>query len=236
MSSLSKSQQAYRWIRQRIDDGRFVPGYRLVLGAIAKELDVSVVPVREAIVALEPSLLRLAMVDPRFLSDERHPGRRLIEGVAQRSFKYNDEFSDEFNTFFQPVAESFNALNGVSVENPQPFDEALTQLETQWSGEDQQQENQRDEVLRTLRVAEERQAQADQIAYDLSLRSDLDQAPAVVLPTDVGANRSASSSDEDTPGTDAAPAVEMRRLPSDSTSSASIASAVVVRATSLPSK
>jgi hypothetical protein len=139
------------------------------------------VPVREAIVALEPSLLRLAMVDPRFLSDERHPGRRLIEGVAQRSFKYNDEFSDEFNTFFQPVAESFNALNGVSVENPQPFDEALTQLETQWAGEDQQQENQRDEVLRTLRVAEERQAQADQIAYDLSLRSDLDQAPAVVL-------------------------------------------------------
>ena len=43
MTSLSKSQQAYRWIRERIDDGRFVPGYRLVLGAIAKELDVSVV-------------------------------------------------------------------------------------------------------------------------------------------------------------------------------------------------
>lgn len=53
MTSLSKSQQAYRWIRQRIDDGRFVPGYRLVLGAIAKELDVSVVPVREAIRLLE---------------------------------------------------------------------------------------------------------------------------------------------------------------------------------------
>lgn len=53
MTSLSKSQQAYRWIRERIDDGRFVPGYRLVLGTIAKELDVSVVPVREAIRLLE---------------------------------------------------------------------------------------------------------------------------------------------------------------------------------------
>lgn len=53
MTALSKSQQAYRWIRDRIDDGRFVPGYRLVLGAIAKELDVSVVPVREAIRLLE---------------------------------------------------------------------------------------------------------------------------------------------------------------------------------------
>ena len=49
----SKSQQAYRFIRERIDDGRYVPGYRLVLGQIAKELDVSVVPVREAIRRLE---------------------------------------------------------------------------------------------------------------------------------------------------------------------------------------
>ena len=32
------------------------------------------VPVREAIVALEPSLLRLPMVDPRFFSNEGHPG------------------------------------------------------------------------------------------------------------------------------------------------------------------
>jgi DNA-binding GntR family transcriptional regulator len=49
----SKSQQAYRFIRDRIDDGRYVPGYRLVLGQIARELDVSVVPVREAIRRLE---------------------------------------------------------------------------------------------------------------------------------------------------------------------------------------
>ncbi len=53
MSALSKSQLAYRYVRERIDDGRFVPGYRLVLGAIAKELGVSVVPVREAIRLLE---------------------------------------------------------------------------------------------------------------------------------------------------------------------------------------
>ncbi len=52
-STESKSQQAYRFIRTRIDDGRYVPGYRLVLGAIARELDVSVVPVREAIRLLE---------------------------------------------------------------------------------------------------------------------------------------------------------------------------------------
>jgi DNA-binding GntR family transcriptional regulator len=53
MNAESKSQLAYRFIRERIDDGRYVPGYRLVLGQIAGELDVSVVPVREAIRRLE---------------------------------------------------------------------------------------------------------------------------------------------------------------------------------------
>lgn len=53
MSSESKSERAYRLIRERIDSGRYVPGFRLVLAAIASELGMSVVPVREAIRRLE---------------------------------------------------------------------------------------------------------------------------------------------------------------------------------------
>jgi len=49
----SKSQLAYDFVRARIDDGRYVSGYRLVLGQIAGELEISVVPVREAIRRLE---------------------------------------------------------------------------------------------------------------------------------------------------------------------------------------
>lgn len=49
----SKSQQAYQWIKDGLNEGRFTPGYRLVLGEIANELGVSVVPVREAIRLLE---------------------------------------------------------------------------------------------------------------------------------------------------------------------------------------
>jgi DNA-binding GntR family transcriptional regulator len=52
-SAPSKSQRAYAWIKRNIADGTYVSGYRLVLGTIAKELDVSVVPVREAIRLLE---------------------------------------------------------------------------------------------------------------------------------------------------------------------------------------
>lgn len=51
--SLSKSQLAYTWIKERISHQDFTPGYRLVLGSIAAELDMSVVPVREAIRQLE---------------------------------------------------------------------------------------------------------------------------------------------------------------------------------------
>lgn len=125
-------------------------------------------PVREAIVALEPSLLRLAMVDPRFFSDEGHPGRRLMERVAQRSFKYNDEFSTEFLAFFEPVTRAFNELNGLPIEDAQPFGLALATLASGWDEQDRHEADDRNQVLHTLRFAEERQTQADQIAFDLS--------------------------------------------------------------------
>lgn len=57
MSSESKSEQAYRLVRSRIDSGQYVPGYRLVLAPIAAELGMSVVPVREAIRRLEAEQL-----------------------------------------------------------------------------------------------------------------------------------------------------------------------------------
>ncbi|EJL80514.1 hypothetical protein PMI15_03829 [Polaromonas sp. CF318] len=139
------------------------------------------VPVREAIVALEPSLLRLAMVDPRFFSDEGHAGRRVMERVAQRSFKYNDEFSPEFLAFFEPVTRAFNELNSLTIEDAQPFGMALATLEYGWDEQDQLEAENRNNVLQALRFAEERQTQADQIAFELSTRSDLDKVPGLVL-------------------------------------------------------
>ncbi len=68
----SKSQLAYAWLRERISRREYGPGYRLVLGGIADELGMSVVPVREAIRRLEAEGLvtfephvgaRVALVD-----------------------------------------------------------------------------------------------------------------------------------------------------------------------------
>lgn len=53
MSQNSKSQRAYDLIRGRIAAGEFGPGHRLVLAQVALALDMSVVPVREAVRRLE---------------------------------------------------------------------------------------------------------------------------------------------------------------------------------------
>lgn len=89
-AGLSKSQQAYRWIKERIVSQEYAPGYRLVLPAIAGHTGMSVVPVREAIRQLEAEGLvtfernvgaHVAMVDD---SQYRHSMQTLgiVEGAA----------------------------------------------------------------------------------------------------------------------------------------------------------
>ena len=125
----SKSQLAYDYIKSRIEDSSFTPGYRLVLGAIAAELDVSVVPVREAIRLLEAEGLvqfernvgaQVAMVDPREYEVTMQT-LSLVEGWATaasapfmgpddvaRARAINDALSESLH-HFDPVA--FTALN-----------------------------------------------------------------------------------------------------------------------------
>lgn len=57
MAAESKSERAYRVLRDRINSGQYVPGFRLVLAVIAADLEMSVVPVREAIRRLEAEQL-----------------------------------------------------------------------------------------------------------------------------------------------------------------------------------
>lgn len=52
-AKLSKSEQAYLWLREKIRTRDYEPGHRLVLSTIAQDLGVSVVPIREAIRQLE---------------------------------------------------------------------------------------------------------------------------------------------------------------------------------------
>ncbi|MBA2965659.1 MULTISPECIES: DUF1631 family protein [Ramlibacter] len=138
-------------------------------------------PVREAIVALEPALARLALHSPQFFGDAAHPARRLLERVAERSFRFNDEFAEPFQQFFGPVRDGFNALIRLEpLQDPQPFAAALATLEDGWSRQDRDDEAARQRMLEAVRQAEVRQQEAERIAWDLSQRSDLAGAPALV--------------------------------------------------------
>lgn len=137
-------------------------------------------PVREAIVALEPALLRLALVAPRFFTEAEHAGRRLVERVAERSFKYNDEFAADFQAFFAEVRACFQALNDSPVEDDAPFAGALRQLEGRWATQDELEAPGRQVAVDAMYFAEAREAEAGRIAWTLSQRSDLEDVPAVV--------------------------------------------------------
>ncbi|GAA3589156.1 GntR family transcriptional regulator [Klugiella xanthotipulae] len=52
-TTLSKAQRAYQHLREEIASGGYAPGHRLVLDQLARTLDMSPVPVREALRMLE---------------------------------------------------------------------------------------------------------------------------------------------------------------------------------------
>lgn len=137
-------------------------------------------PVREAFVAMEPALLRMAMEDPRFFGDDHHPARRLIESVAQRSFRYNDEYGEDFEQFMAPVRQAVRELNALPEAQPRDFATRLQAIEQDWQQQDEVEQDAQQHGLRSMQFAQERQALADKIAWEFSLRSDLDGVPAVV--------------------------------------------------------
>lgn len=78
---LSKAQHAYEWIKVQILEQTYTPGHRLVLANIAQALDMSVVPVREAIRRLEAEGL---------VTFERNVGAR-VSMVDGEQYRYSME-------------------------------------------------------------------------------------------------------------------------------------------------
>ena len=146
-SAASKSQQAYDWLKDRIADREYAPGYRLVLAAIATELDMSVVPVREAIRRLEAEGLvtfernvgaHVAMIDD---SQYRHSmetlavlegaatalaARRLTEADLRRARQINRRLVQTLDRFepraFTALNQEFHAILFGPCPNPRLLD------------------------------------------------------------------------------------------------------------------
>jgi DNA-binding GntR family transcriptional regulator len=76
-ATTSRVDLAYATIRQRIVDGSYGPGYRLVLDELAREIGSSTVPVREAIRRLEAE---------GYVEFQRHVGAR-VASFNEHEFK-----------------------------------------------------------------------------------------------------------------------------------------------------
>ena len=70
----SKQERVYEVLRRRILDGTYPPGYRLVIDTIGQELEVSPMPVREAIRRLEAE---------HWVVYQRHAGARVAPRDAE---------------------------------------------------------------------------------------------------------------------------------------------------------
>lgn len=83
-ASSSKAERAYQLIKERIEDGSYGPGVRLILDQLARELSVSAVPVREAIRRLEAEgyVVFTRNLGARVASIDRDQYRHTIQALA----------------------------------------------------------------------------------------------------------------------------------------------------------
>jgi hypothetical protein len=137
-------------------------------------------PVRQAVRDLEPALLRLALGDPRFFSDRRHPARRLLEQMTQRSLAWHAIDAPGFVAFLEPLQQAVDVLVSTRVEGADPFEFALKSLEEAWGDLEQRDRHHREKAVRALLQAEQRNLLAAKVAKELRERADVAAAPREV--------------------------------------------------------
>jgi len=152
----------------------------LMVENIAK--DARLLPqVQQAVRDLQPALLRLARDDPRFFSDRKHPARRFLEQMTQRSLAWDSPDSPGFVAFLEPLQQAIEALLSTQIEGAEPFDFALKSLEEAWGDQQQRDRRHRERAVRALLQAEQRNLLAERIAKELRARPDLAGVPREIV-------------------------------------------------------
>ncbi|NPC55370.1 DUF1631 family protein [Caenimonas soli] len=137
-------------------------------------------PVQQTVRDLEPALLRLALGDPRFFSDRKHPARRLLEQMTQRSLAWQSVDAPGFAGFIEPLQQAVEVLLSTRIAGAEPFDFALKTLEEAWGDEQQRDRRYRQKAVRALLQAEQRNLLAEKIAREIRYRPDMAGVPREV--------------------------------------------------------
>lgn len=138
-------------------------------------------PVQRLVAELEPALLQLALVDPRFFSHKQHPARRLLHEITHRSIAYESEDSRGFSGFMEPLREAVAPLASRAIATAEPFDRALERL-VSLLDDPQGRDNRRlGKAVEALRQAEQRNILAETIVAEVHHRADAQGADPLVL-------------------------------------------------------
>jgi hypothetical protein len=127
-------------------------------------------PIKDVIKHLEPALLKLALVDPRFFSNKQHPARRLLEEITQRSLAFDNLASPGLTEFLQPLHSTLGTLTGSLVEDAVAFEQALHQLLQAWDKRQPQQQQKIQLAVQALQQAEQRSLLAEKVAKEVRLK------------------------------------------------------------------
>jgi hypothetical protein len=153
---------------------------RLMVDSISSDKRL-LAPVQECVRELEPALMRLALDDPRFFSDRRHPARRLLDELTQRSLAWETPQSPGFQSFIEPLRQAVEVLRETRVPGAEPFDFAIKTLEDAWDEVSRRDKHHREKAVRALLNAEQRNLLAEKLAKGLRLRPDLRDAPQEIV-------------------------------------------------------
>lgn len=137
--------------------------------------------VRQVVRDLEPPLLRLALVDPRFFSDRHHPARQLLEQVTQRSLAWTSSDDPAFAAFMEGLQQATEALLDARATGPENFDIALNALREAWDDAQPRGRRNRERAVRALMRAEQRNLLAGRIGQQILERPEAAAAPREAL-------------------------------------------------------
>jgi len=137
-------------------------------------------PIRDVIANLEPALLRLVLVDPRFFNNKQHPARRLLQEITQRGLVFGSPDTPECAGFIRSLHRYVNPLSRIQIDSAEPFDLALFNLNNMWSAQLTQSQQAVQQAMRVLNHVEERNLLAEKISANLDLIPEMRQVPAPV--------------------------------------------------------
>lgn len=184
--SVTSSANNLASMRQTLLDRCQNPAQILGLDVMCKMVDSLVQdtrlqePIRSVIENLEPALFQMVMLDVRFFNNKDHPARRLLQVITQRGMAFHSVDAPGFALFIRSLHRYVNPLSRMPVAGPEPFEQALNNLNKMWLEESVASSQTVEQAMQVLVRAEERNLLAEKMNKALEQIPDMQRVPAAV--------------------------------------------------------